>query len=255
MTSAVSNYSGFSFLNHLGDFATEELKDGVLEPITTAFSWVEHTDASKETKEFASRAVSELEPVKMMFAVPAFFKHANALRRNYQTMAKSDEWDLHEVSENALSLTTAGSESALCLDALRLIDLKESMNLAKGLFWSSIGLLDGVGSLYETAKIDDLHARLKELEKNPNADAQFLYKSRLNFSYLKVVKQITSVAIAAISLISIFFASLAQGIIFSPITFLSLCSLGTALHILLYFYEKAIKHQEKSVIDYRYQKM
>jgi len=235
-----------SFLEQeAGDALTTRVgaKDFLLETVLTGLDWIPFFNFSETTQLFSKQASRDLEPMKLGLAVPGFFYSLNAFRREYQNLKYSDDPDIHgKLFNHAMVTVNAGSESAMFLDAIHLVELKEGLKAAKGLFWGSALLLDGVDFFRQIDHAKE-YQKLKTKTKDP--DVKSIYEHRIRLSYLKIVQAITTIAMASITLVAILFASLAQGILFSPIVFLCLATNWVVLNLVNYFYEKVIENQVK----------
>ena len=73
---------------------------------------------------------------------------------------------------------------------------------------------------------------------------QDIYAQKMELANIRIVKDVATVAMAALALISLFFASFAAGLTFIPAAMLGLSCIYIVLKISAYFYDRTIKDQE-----------
>jgi len=252
MTSSTLTASQAGFSDHLkaipqhfADLVDEEPKD-TLECVITALEGIEYTGASDETKAWCGGAASQLDPYKKAFSFFSLPSKLNGMRRGINKLQNSDDWSkvTPQLFTDTVFTAHAASESALCLDAFGWVELtKEAMSFTKGVFWSALGIFD-LHNLFITHpdKLNDLEV---EIGKSKDADKLNILNHKINRTYIEVVKSVLIVGMAAISLVSLTFASVAQGVLFSPGLFFTMGASWSALFLVSFFYGKMIDVEER----------
>ena len=233
-------------LTYLKDFSSSP--DGAkttFEGVIAAIDWMNYFNFFKgDNKEIANKTGKTLDTVKSAFAVPAMFIHLNDVRRNYQFYSETDDPDASRLLFNSsMNLANAGGESAICAHSLG-ANLGRGLKAAKSIFWGSLFFLDLVEGYRQYGLIEELRGRM---EKAKDAGIKSLIDHKLKLTYLNILKSVTTIAMAVIALTSIFFASIAQGFIFSPVVFLGLTTAWVVLAIITYFYERVIEDNEMAI--------
>lgn len=216
-------------------------KDFVIEPITRIFQGAKHAFGCPTDKH-----VETLDTINAGLAIPSFLSLLADLRTKIQGVKRSDDPLLkRKLVETSLLATVSGTESALFLDTIKIRPLNEMLNGVKGAFWGSLLLFSGMNIFEGISNAETLdaawskaHASQKSFEKKE------IIQHRIRCNFLTIAKHVTTVAMAAIALVSIFFASIAQGVLFSPLTFFALSTSWVVLNFTTYFYEKMIDRWE-----------
>ena len=245
--SAVSDWIRPSKLtDEVGGFVTTRsgAKDA-LEAILNAFEWMAHLDINKA---FADGARRDLEPVKQGLSVPGFFSSLNDVRREVDHFFNSDDPDsTRRVFNSTMACVNQASESAMFLDSSTIYRIGSGMKAASTAFWGSALALDGVNFFYQIGRAESLN---KEISKASDLDHKNILTHKVQHAYLSVLQCVTTIAMAAICLTSILYASIAHGFIFNPVVMLGLCSAWLILQFVNYFYDKMIGHwdNERKII-------
>ncbi|NGX26863.1 MAG: hypothetical protein K940chlam6_00789 [Chlamydiae bacterium] len=219
----------------------ENAKDA-LEGVINIFDWMAHLGYSKE---FAEAASGQLDPIKKTLAIPGFVEALGDMRDKWHILNNSDDQDAFTNLTTSTAVATLNlSESAMAVDAWGIYPLKEGLKAAKTGFWASAGLLDGISFFRELSKAEHLR---KKVDGVIDPELKNIYQHRIQLCYLNVLKATTTLAMASIALISLLFASLAHGFLFSPVVFLTLCSAWLILTYTTYFYGKMIDRWENDL--------
>ncbi|NGX39640.1 MAG: hypothetical protein KR126chlam1_00973 [Chlamydiae bacterium] len=254
------------FLDYAVDFAKKDERKDFLEVFITLCDWVPYFNVGEQYKELAERGSGTIDTAKKGLAIPGFFSSLNEVRHKTSDFFQKDDDDTGRQLFNASAVTVLnGAESSLFLDATGLVPLKEGLKIAKTLFWAPIFLMEVVDFNYRICQLDDYHEQIAtkkdDLVKNElllevgesgikktrleNRVSHIkeeisLYESRADYTHLMIIKKVTLLALSSLLLVSILFASMAQGILFAPITLLSLSSSWLALHIITYMYDRVL---------------
>jgi len=231
------------YLDHFRDFAKEKTSD-VLETIITCLDWVPYFNVCSETAAFSEKASSQLEPMKKVLSIPEFFGDLRTYNKNWQDYSK-DNLDIYDHSATTIR---HGSESMIGLHLAGIIDLKKGLQAAKSLFWGAIFVGSGIDLYQNGVEVKEYQAKM-ETAKTPEAKAYF--GKRITLTYLERARDIAYIALASIALVSILFASMAQGLLFSPGVFLGFATAGLVFDIASFFYKKVLDQEkiELNIID------
>ena len=181
--------------------------------------------------------VETVETISSGLAIPNFFFNLGRLRDTYQ-FHEGGPGVSREAVKKALLTASAAGESVQFFDTIQVVALsKEALKSAKSVFWGALLGFDLMNIFDGIRNAETLEADLKSA-LNP-VDKEIL-QHRINHNFLSIAQSATLVAMASIALVSILFVSLAQGILFSPIVFLSLSSAWIILNYTTYFYGKMI---------------
>jgi hypothetical protein len=228
------------FGEDLEAFVKQEPKDS-LEAIGTCFEWVNFLRPNR----FAENASNEVTRIKRGFSVWGFFDHLNRLRTEVRVAQKSDDFDSTRRIVNEGALTTfCAAEVALLGDSVGITPLKERLVVAHSTFWGALFLLDGINFFHQISKVKDFKKQKAEA-KNP--EFKDFLEHKIQHACLEVLKSVTIVAMAAISLVSHLFSSFAVGIAFEPLTMLALSTAWIVIHIANHFYGRMIERHEKGL--------
>jgi hypothetical protein len=188
--------------------------------------------------EYAHDTAEKLETLEQVCALPAFVEKLGGLKNSWT------KWDwgqgtgkFTKVVQNGLMVVNKGAKSSFFFNSIDLIPLKDNLKVAKGIFWSTLGVVDSISvfdSFQEMNKLDG------EINKTRNAEWKSILGHRWTIAALNIAKSVNCIAQAAIALVSILFVSLAHGIIFSPLVFLGLTSSWLILNFGTHFYEKIV---------------
>lgn len=250
MTSALSldqktnsvDYSIGQVAQDFSDMATSRggAKD-LIETVMNGCDWMAHLGINKK---IAGETSATLEPIKNMFSGLGFLSHLNALRDQYRISEQKNtgEWKKGVFKDVTLGVADA-ADAAMFFHNTGVYVFKEGLKSIKTAFWVALGAFDLVNLYNGTDKIKDLRAQLDsagDLQRE-------IVQSRINLTYLSMIQSATTVAMASICLVSLLFASLAQGVLFNPVVMLGLSSAWLVLNFVNYFYDKIICHRQKQL--------
>ncbi|MDN3507135.1 MAG: hypothetical protein P0S96_07900 [Simkaniaceae bacterium] len=222
-------------------YLKEETKDS-LEGVINIFEWMAHLGWNKD---FAEKATGQLEPIKQTLAIPGFVSALGNMSDKWHILNHTDEPDAAVNFSKSVALTTLNlCESAMCGDSWGVYSLKEGMKAAKTGFWASAGFLDAVSFFKELNKAGYLQ---KKVEHVSSSAVKNVVQHKIQLCYLNVLKATTTIAMAAIALTSLLFASLAHGFLFTPVVFLSLASAWLVLTYATHFYGNMIDRWEAAL--------
>lgn len=224
-----------------GYITTRDGAKDTLEGVINVFDWMKQLGFSKE---FSKNASDQLEPVKQTLAIPGFVVSLGNVREKWHALNKTDDKNAFTDFTQSVAISTLNlSESAMAADSWGVVSLKEGMKSVKTTFWSAIGLIDGIDFFREISKAEILQ---KEMDEIIDEGRKNIWSHKIQNCYLKVLKSVIMIAMASISLVTLLFASLAHGFLFSPVVFLSLSSAWLVLTYVTHFYGKTIEHWEKA---------
>lgn len=225
------------------EYVKTETKD-TLEGFINVFDWMAHLGWNKD---FAEKASGQLEPIKQTLAIPGFVSALGNMRDKWHILNHTDEPDAAVNFSTSVAVTSLNlCESAMCGDSWGIYSLKEGMKAAKTGFWASAGFLDTVNFFQELNQAGKLQ---KEIEHLPNSAAKNIVQHKIQLCYLNVLKATSTIAMAAIALTSLLFASIAHGFLFSPVVFLSLTSAWLILTYATHFYGNIIERWRKEALS------
>lgn len=203
--------------------------DDCLEAVINGLEWMAHFG-----NESVEDAKEDLEVINQGLAVPGFIGSVGNLKEKFSAWYNRDG-KIINVFDGALKTVNKGAKSSFFFDSINLISLKESMQVAKGIFWGSLFCMETISAVEQA---QEARAHSDKAQGTTNRDKKGILEHRVQIAYLNVLKAVNSIALASIALVSILFASLAQGFIFSPVVFLSLTSTWLVLTFVTHFYEK-----------------
>lgn len=214
------------------------IKDS-LEAMITVDEWLAHLGHTDG--EFSNH----LDPIKKTLAFPQLVGALAAMRDRWHVLNHSDDPNAPTDFAQSLALTTFHtSEVALAADAWGIHSFKEGLKAIQTTFWSALGVMEGIEFFKEMNRAQELQGKV---EKVKHSQKRELLQSKVQLCYLNVLMHVTVLAMAAIALTSLLFASIAHGILFSPVAFLSLTSTWLALNYITYFYSRVIERQEARI--------
>lgn len=235
----------------VSQFATDFTKlagsrDGakdIIEAVCNACDWMVHLNFNRG---IALATSTTLEPIGRTFSAIGLLEHMNGLRDQLRV---SHVKDGEKLKKDVFHHVTLGIAKAA--DTARLIHdsgiyvFKQGLNSIKTAFWASLGIFDTVGIYTKAGELQEYKAELAEFE---GTEAEGILQSRINLTYLQILQSVTLVAMAAISLVSLVFGSMAQGVLFSPVVMLGLSSSWLILNFVNYFYDRIIVHRQNQLV-------
>ncbi len=151
---------------------------------------------------------------------------------------------------NGLGIACSGSESMMFFDKSQIFPLSEGVaSTFEGVFWITAGVLDGWDIFDQVEESDHCYTQSKAAYDPRVRD---YYQQRVELANIRLVKNITTVAMAALALVSLFFASLVAGVTAISTAMLGLSCVYIILKIASYFYQRTIDDQKK-VMQYEMQ--
>lgn len=139
-------------------------------------------------------------------------------------------------------LGCSGSESLMFLNESKILPHPESWGgPIEGVFWITAGILDGWNMGEQIHKSDYYY---NESQKVNKPELKSYYESARDLANLRIVKSISTVAMAALALVSLFFASLVAGVAWISTAMLGLSCVYIVLKIASHFYQKSLDDQE-----------
>lgn len=223
-----------------------DVKD-VIDFVSTGLKWFPYFNMSDQTLDFANKTRGDLDPIAQGLSVFSFFSDLNGVRRSIGHYFSSDDTDAgRKLFNSTMCAVNSGSESSMFLDTINIVPLKEGMKAVSGAFWGSAALLSGVDYFYQIGQIEHLS---KEIETESDDDIKAVRQDELGLSYLKIVKNITTVALASIILVSLVFAGVASYMLFSPVVQLGLSTTWFVLQFVCYYYQSVIDYKKTALAD------
>lgn len=215
---------------------TRDGKKDALDAAVNVCDWMHHLGYHKE---FVDTIRKDLEPVSKAFAIPEFVVSLGELRDKWLIFNHTDDkaGPAVDLVGGLANTTHSLSESALAGDAWGLYELGEGMKSTQTAFWGSLSVMMGIRFIRESETLrvlkNDIKAITNEVVKN-------LYEHKIQNGYLRVLKVVVLLAMSAIALTSLLFASIAHGFLFSSVAFMTLSSAWLILNYTTYFYGKMI---------------
>ncbi len=229
------------FMKDVSDYVnTADGAQDTLDSIINCFDWMAHLGINEK---FAKHSSETFEPINQTLSIPQFFGNVSKLRDHIQKFSNSDDTDAtRDIFTSSMCTAIHGAKSCMALDSWGAVSLKESMKTVKTVFWTSLFSLDAVNLYFEIGETEHLK---KTIDCTNDPKLRGIYEHKLQNTYLKVLKTaVIAVAMAPLCLISILFASMAQGLLFHPAVMLSLSSAWCVLNFVTYFYERSIERWE-----------
>lgn len=190
---------------------------------------------------FSTRACDSLGILSQGFSIPALFHDANDLRHHLVTWGKSDNWEVNlDVFNSTARTAKNASETFGFFDAMNIIYLKNWLNVTRGVFWGALFSLDFVDYFVNIANAESY---MKKIQKAKDPEVKAFYEHKLDFTFLKIIQNVSTIALASLMLVSIFFVGIAEGFLFAPVT-LGLTSTWLVLNIFTHYYEQILNTKE-----------
>lgn len=251
MSCSVSPCSKPGFAAHFGSFVTGVNEKGkpvdaggpeeVADTLSLVCDWGEYLSTSDAEKaEFAAHSRT-FDTIKKFHAIPSLCKKLTSIRDGLEKRSKTDETTEidKELFSNSTLLVKSGAETSLFLHQASIVDLKDSVSLAKGVYWSGLGVFDTFNLL--VTHPDTIRELQETIDNTKDPELQNLQQHKLYSTYFEVVKSIVLVAMAVISLISLAVVTPLESVIFSGVFFLSLATVWTVINIGNHFYREIIR--------------
>lgn len=222
-----------------------DLKD-VIDAVQTGLKWFPYFDVSQSTLDFGQKVRNELGPISGGIAFFSLFSDLNDVRRKISHYFGSDDSDAgRKVFNSAMCAVNSGSESAMFLDTIKIVPLSEGMkSVAAGGYWGAAGLLCAVDFFFQIGQVEHLNEAIKN-EKDEKIKA--VRQDELGLAYFKIVKNICTVALASIILVSLVFAGVTSCLLFSPVVQLGISTTWFVLHFITYYYASAIDFKKATL--------
>lgn len=207
----------------------------VFRALENFFGYFPYLPFSASTQESVQQMRSGADLFGCALSIPSLFKNINDVRHSFAdwrseandpSSEKSTEAFFKVVRESVKTVNTTG-QAALCLNSANIIPLNGALSAVHGVFQASTIIADGW----------DLKDQIERVQ-NPESDLDKQY------GMLMIAKDIASVVGAAILLVSIFFAALAEGLVF---VLLGLSTVYVVSSILAYITQEKIEDQKNPI--------
>lgn len=216
----------------------------VTEAVSNGSEWI-HRWTGNET---AGKTVEVFERINLGLSIPGFISSIGKLRDAFRAYwvadnkVKQDEvfsqTAEEKVAQVGLGTLNKAAKSGMFFNEINFLSLKQGLQVLKTAFWGSLFFIDVLAGVKQYRKANNFAKAAKE---EVNIAKRGILEHRVKIAILKVIKSVNSIALASISLVSIVFASLAKGFIFSPVVFLSLSSTWLILHYFSTFYKTMVE--------------
>ena len=213
-----------------------DIKD-IIDVIANILNWFPYFSSSPEVGKRAKRIAKELNPISQGLSLLSFGKDVFGLPRVWRQYWQKDEGGNLKLCTSVAVLVNSGSEGAMFFDTGKIYPLGEWMKGLSTAFWGSACFLSIV-DLY-THQITEIKRLSTTISKIADEDVKAFHKDERGLAYLKVLKNVTTVALGSLILVSLIFASVGAHLLFSPVT-LGLSSTWFALHFINYFYANVL---------------
>jgi hypothetical protein len=151
-----------------------------------------------------------------------------------------------QLTKNGLGLACSGSDAMMFLDGSKIVPLSPDVaQTFEGVFWISLGVLSGWDLVDQVEESDRCQIKSREAHSPQVRD---YYTKMGEVANIRLVKDVAAVAMAALSLIAMFFANLS----FMPTVMLGLACVYVVLKVASYFYQRVIDDQH-ALLHYAYQ--
>lgn len=186
--------------------------------------------------ETAHVCAEKLEVLEKFFAIPGVFEKAGKFKASWERWENGKDSAL-PVVESGLLLGNKAAKLAQFTDAIGVVPLKEGLDAAKGSFWGTLGIFETIQVYRNVDAIQTLNGKIKEVADTGEKE---ILEHRWQITVLSIIRSVNTIAQSLIALVSIFFVSMAHGLLFSPLVFLGLTSTWLTLHFGIHFYEKIV---------------
>jgi len=150
------------------------------------------------------------------------------------------------LTKNGLGLACSGSDAMMFLDGSKIVPLSPDVaQTFEGVFWISLGVLSGWDLVDQVEESDRCQIKSREAH---SSEVREYYTKMGEVANIRLVKDVAAVAMAALSLIALFFTSLS----FMPTVMLGLSCVYVVLKVASYFYQRVIDDQ-KALLHHAYQ--
>ncbi|NGX44928.1 MAG: hypothetical protein K940chlam2_00068 [Chlamydiae bacterium] len=146
---------------------------------------------------------------------------------------------IKNLTKNGLGLGCSGSDMMMFLDQAKIVPLSPDIaQTFEGIFWITLGVLSGWDLIDQVSESDRCHAKSQQAH---DPLARDYYAKRGEVANIRLIKDVTAVAMAALSLVSLLFTTLT----FYSAAMLALSCVYVILKVASYFYQRTIDDQEK----------
>ena len=214
------------FIKETAELLKKETGDCVEAAITT-LQWVNKATGN----EAALEAADKLEILELAFALPGVVEKIGDIKANVEKGKNL------KAAQSGLLLGVKAAKSAKFFNSIDVIALKDHLKTANGIFWGCLGAFDAINIPLYVIEAGELNKQYNTAKKDEDKS---IINHRFWIACLNVAKSVNCVAQACIALVSILFVSLAHGLIFNPLVFLSLTTSWLILNFGIHYYEKFV---------------
>lgn len=239
-------------LDHLQDCFDnrDDLNDYVVDPIAHLLDWASHLSLDDPTHAEIKRIRTGVDIVASALSIPAILDHLNKFKRHIYALkdAWSDPQDRNvshlfkKTTLDVCNIANNVSETTIFLHNVELIDLKESFPLVDGFYQVSNLVVDGWDLVNQVEKVQKYQ---DNIEGTNSKSTKEYFEKKKGISYLNIARDIFSIGLSVIGIISIIYGAMIQSLFFLPPLALTLSTIYLVLSIITYISKKSLEEQKK----------
>lgn len=238
MSTTLQGYSGQQFISDFQEIVKDDPK-ACVDTIVSVSDWMAYLGINRE---LAAKTSATFGRISSIFSLPSLIEHLNGLRDEWRVSDKKDSKELKKDTLKHATLGIAsGAELGILLHETGIYTFKRGVQGLNIAVWAALGVFDIANVYHDVEEIKGLQSAY---DCAKTKEEKTLINSKMNLAYLKMLQSITTVAMAAIALVSIAFEALAYGVTFHPLVMLGLGSLWLGLHFSNAVYEKVLTHRQ-----------
>ena len=217
--------------------------------IDTAAKFFPETALTSKVRTYAASTGSVL-------CIPQFVEYVDDLKDNIyklcdaKALPESDLERSNKIFKAALGTATTSvdivncsAEFTLFLHDAEILPLGEAVPATEGIFQVTSAISDGV-DLFAT-QIYKIGKYQNKLEATQVEEEKSYFQQKIYRTIIQIAKDILSISLAALALVSLFFAALLEGVVFIPPLVLGLSALYIVAKVTSYFYQMILKEEKK----------
>lgn len=206
---------------------------------------------SDSTRDLTSKISGAINLSGISLSIPAIFTEANSFRKKIYQFAVSQDLPYsdglrHQKIVQAgkgavlsgMSLANTVAQASLFLDQVKIVDLAEYLPTVDFIYQGTSLVTDGAELIEEAYKLNSYQS---ERPRSPRETAELEEKTWL--SWMVVVKDVASVALAGIALVGIVFGIAASSMAVVAPAVLVLTSVWLLMKIASYFYKQILEER------------
>lgn len=171
-------------------------------------------------------------------------KEAIALPTDDEGRSQKVSKTARKATVGALDTVNSATELSLFLHTAEILHLGEAAPVTEGIFQITSGLSDLIDLVEQIKKL----GRYKnKFENAVGIEKKSYFEHKFYRTMVQVAKDVFSVALASLALLSLFFGALFEGVVFIPFLVLGLSLFYIVAKISSYFYQMILKEEKKYI--------